>query len=356
MAGNTKKTTRKNNHIPVKKTSKQINTRKKPYYIVCIGASAGGLNAVSELVSQLPASLDAAVFVVLHLSKSSIAEILAGRIRQYTQLPCTIARNNATILPGHIYLAPPDSHLLVKQEKIIIGKGPAENRFRPSVDVLFRSAAASYGERTIGIVLTGFLNDGTSGMWAIHESGGHCIVQDPHEAEYPDMPLSVLEIMEVDHVVPIRKMAGIISNIISTEEIKGIVPPVNIIMESNLSEKAATAIANVQTLGEKTIYACPDCGGGLWKVKNGHVHHYRCHIGHSYSENDLAIKQSDHIEQTLWVAVRMMEERKILLTKMGGQNKKKGLDKISNSYLEQAEHLNIHIEKMKELLFAIHKD
>ena len=329
---------------------------KKPHFVVCIGASAGGLNALSELVSQLPASINAAVFVVLHLSKSAIGEILAHRIRQHTKLHCQIAGNNLPVLPGHIYIAPPDVHLLIEKRKMVLGHGPTENRFRPSIDVLFRSAAASCGERVIGIVLTGFLNDGTSGMWAIRQSGGYCIVQDPNEAEYPDMPLSVLETMEVGRVATLREMSGIILDIIKTKKIKGVVPPTDIVAESTLSAKAATSLEQVRSLGEKTIYACPDCGGGLWKVKNGNIQRYRCHIGHSYTEKDLELKQSEHIEQTLWIAVRMMEERKLLLKKIATENKEKGLDKLSAFYLEQAAKLEIHIENMKELLFAVNKD
>jgi len=160
----------------------------------------------------------------------------------------------------------------------------------------------------------------------------------------------------VDRVATLREMSGIIMEIIKTKEIKGIVPPVDVIAESTLSEKAATSIEKVRALGEKTLYACPDCGGGLWKIKNGRIQRYRCHIGHSYTENDLVLKQSEHIEQALWIAVRMMEERKILLAKIAGENKEKGLNKLSASYLEQAAKLEIHLENMKGLLFAVNKD
>jgi two-component system chemotaxis response regulator CheB len=355
----------------IKKAAKKINNKRsavkkagsreritigqRPYYVVCIGASAGGLNAVSELVSHLPSSLHAAVFVVLHLFKSSIGEILAEKIRKSTALPCGIAKHGETIKPGHIYMAPPDAHMLVKNDKIIIGRGPQENRFRPSIDVLFRSAAAHYGERTIGVVLTGYLNDGTAGMEAIRQSGGHCIVQDPNEAEYPDMPLSVLENMQVDHSVSLREIGKVIVDTIDNGEIRGIKPPLNVLAESDMVEKAATDIKHVASLGEKDIYACPDCGGGLWKVKNGDTEHYRCHIGHAYSEKDLVLKQAESIENTIWVAVRMMEERKLLLVKMARDNMGMGLDKLGSNYREQAAYLDDHIGKLKDLLFSIHK-
>src|SRR5438874_13341659 len=209
-------------------------------FVIAIGASAGGLNAISEVVSQFPSDLNAAVFVVLHLSKAAVGDILLTRIQKNSSLPCKIAEDREAIKRGHVYLAPPDSHLLVKKDHIIIGRGPAENRFRPSIDVLFRSAAASHGERVIGIILTGFLNDGTSGMMAIKQSGGHCVVQDPNEAEYPDMPLSVLENIEVDHCVSLKNMGNAIFEIIDNAEEKGISVPPHVMAESKLSEKAAT--------------------------------------------------------------------------------------------------------------------
>lgn len=229
-----KKTSRKQKAAPQKRGAQP--------FIVCIGASAGGLNAILDLVSQFPADLNAAVFIVLHLSKASLGTILAEKIKQNTALGCHIARDKEKIQKGQIYIAPPDAHLLVKNDHILIGHGPAENRFRPSIDVLFRSAAAHFTERVIGVILTGMLNDGTNGMSAIKQSGGYCIVQDPNEAEYPDMPLSVLETIEVDYSVSLKKMGKVIASVIKGQKLTGIVPPPNILAESKLSEEVATTI------------------------------------------------------------------------------------------------------------------
>lgn len=328
----------------------------KPYYVVCAGASAGGLNAVTEFVHSIPGNLDAAIFIVLHLSRVGISEILIGKIRKVSSMPCAIAKDSEKIVSGKIYLAPADCHMLLRKDSIIIGHGPPENRFRPSIDVLFRSAAAHYGERAIGVVLTGLLNDGSAGMWAIKNSGGHCIVQDPSEAEYPDMPVSVLETMEVDHVSQLAKIGTVLKDIIDKNEIKGIDPPPRIIAESNLSEKVATAIDEIRQLGENDLFSCPDCGGNLWKLENGKTAHFRCHIGHSYSQADLILKQNENIEHTIWVAIRMMEERKLLLMRMAGEHKGKGLEKLSHNYQDQAEQLAVHIDKLKNLLFVTHKE
>src|SRR5688572_27125535 len=325
------------------------------FFAIGIGASAGGTNAVSELISQLPANLNAAVFVVFHLSKIAMPEILLERMKKRTKLVCKIANDKEPIEPGTIYLAGPDAHLLVKDKNILLGHGPRENRFRPSIDVLFRSIAADFGERSIGIILTGFLNDGTVGMNAIKQSGGYTIVQDPNEAEYPDMPLSVLETMEADHCIPLIKMGDTILDITKNTKIKGVGPPEVVVLESKLSEKAATSIEKVSQLGKKTIFACPDCGGGLWQIDQPALH-YRCHIGHSYSEKDLDHKQSESIEHTLWVSVRMMEERRVLLLKYAKTYGDRGLQKLSKEYSERSEQIQTHILQLKELLFKINTD
>lgn len=297
------KTEPRHNGTPKKRGGTQ---QAKPFYVVGIGASAGGISAVSELVSQISPDINAAVLVVLHLSKTSLGDILVTPLQRHTSLPCKMAGDKEMIKAGHIYLAPPDVHLLVREDKLVLGRGPTENRFRPSIDVLFRSMAAHYGERAIGIVLTGFLSDGTSGMVAIKESGGYCIVQDPNEAEYPDMPLSVLETMEVDQCIPLKQMGKIILDTSKLSKMKSVLPPENVVMESRISEQSATGFEHVSKLGDKSLFACPDCGGGLWNVKNAGVNHYRCHIGHSYSEKDLILKQGEAVENTLWVPVIMV--------------------------------------------------
>ncbi len=221
--------------------------------------------------------------------------------------------------------------------------------------MLFRSAAAAFSTRTIGIILTGLLDDGTTGMSAIKRSGGTCIVQDPNEAEYPDMPLSVLNNMEVDYCISLSKMGDAVLEIIQTEP-KEIAAPADVIIESEIAERVVIDYESVKKLGEKSIYACPDCGGGLWSIdkKNG-PDRYRCHIGHSYSETDLVDKQGEILESTLWTALRIMEERRTLLKKMEQDNSKKGLSKMAESYQEKGENIQFHVDKMKEILFATQK-
>ncbi|MEP6724346.1 MAG: chemotaxis protein CheB [Bacteroidota bacterium] len=329
---------------------------KYPEFIVVAGTSAGGMNALSELVAQFTEDMDIAVFIVMHLSRTSISDFLVHRLQPHTPLHCEIAKEGATIKRGHIYVAAPNQHLLIKKNNILLGNGPEENRWRPSIDVLFRSAAAAYSSRVIGIVLTGSLDDGTTGMSAIKRSGGTCIVQDPNEAEYPDMPLSVLNNMEVDYCISLTQMGETIAAILQTSP-KEMAAPSDVIIESEISERVVVDYESVKQLGEKSVYACPDCGGGLWSIytQSEKTDRYRCHIGHSYSEKDLVIKQGEILESTLWTALRIMEERRNLLKKMEGDNAKKGLSKMAASYAAKGKDIQFHVDKMKEVLFATQK-
>jgi len=326
---------------------------KEPKFVIVVGASAGGMGALCELVAQLNETMDAAVFIVMHLSRSSIGDFLVHRLQPHTSMPCQIAEDNVEIKRGHIYVAAPNQHLLIKKSKILLGRGPEENRWRPSIDVLFRSAAAAYSTRTIGIILTGMLDDGTVGMSAIRRSGGCCIVQDPNEAEFPDMPLSVLNSMAVDYCVSLSEMGNVVFNVSQTDPEEKAAPP-DVIIESDIAERVVVDYDNVRQLGEKSIYACPDCGGGLWSIsrQNEKPDRYRCHIGHSYSEKDLVMKQGEILESTLWTALRIMEERRTLLKKMESDNNKKGLSRIAAGYRQRGEEIQFHVDKMKEILFA----
>lgn len=330
-----------------------------PNFVIVVGASAGGLNALSEFVAQLKPGMDAATFIVMHLASTGISDYLLHRLQPFTQLKCEIATEDAYIEKDHIYISSPNLHLLVKKGSIVLGKGPEENRWRPSIDVLFRSAAAAYNTRTIGVVLTGLLNDGTTGMLAIKRAGGTCIVQDPNEAEYSDMPLSVIDNMEVDYCIPLAEMGEVMFSVMQTLPEEKPVPQ-DILIESQISERVVVNYENIKQIGIKSIYACPDCGGGLWNIKEGgegqgKADRYRCHIGHSYSEKDLVIKQGEIFESTLWTALRIMEERRNLLIKLHVDHAKKGLTAISKNYKQKADDIQVHVNKMKEVLFASQK-
>ncbi|HEX5553516.1 MAG TPA: chemotaxis protein CheB [Chitinophagaceae bacterium] len=325
-----------------------------PKFIIVIGASAGGADALRELLLQLGKGEQLAVFIVLHLSGKGISEFLMLHLQKYTSLQCKVAEDKEIIQQGRLYVAPADQHLLISDGIVKLGRGPAENRWRPSINVLFRSAAAAYTDRVIGIILTGLLDDGTAGMSAIMRSGGTSIVQDPNEASFPDMPLSVLDNMNVDYCVPLAEMGTVVAEILKNKEVGKAVSPADVISEAEIAEKLFTAIPDMEVIGEQTVYACPDCGGGLWKIhSDDNTKRYRCHVGHVFSEKNLWEKQGESLESTLWVALRMMEERHNLLARISKDERRKGLHTLASAKEIRLAELQVHIDKLKELLFSI---
>jgi two-component system, chemotaxis family, protein-glutamate methylesterase/glutaminase len=327
--------------------------KEKVNHIVVIGASAGGLTILNELVAQFDKNWNAAFFIVLHLSRRGIGDFLQHRLKQHTELPCVLAEDGLQIEKGHIYIAVPNRHLIIKEREIRIGHGPEENRWRPSIDVMFRSASAAYKSQVTGIVLTGLLDDGASGMWAIKRTGGTTIVQDPNEAEYPDMPLSVLNKMDVDHCIPVSEMGKVLADTIANKQFVDLPVPMDIVNETEMAERVATGIDFNLQVGSQSVYTCPDCGGMLASIEDGKIVKYRCHTGHSYTEKDLLFSQGHNIETTLWIALRMMEERKNLLTRMEDQARTRGFYRFAVDHKKKIEELEYHIEKMKGLLFGI---
>lgn len=323
----------------------------QPKFIVVIGTSAGGIRALEELVLQLSPDMDAAFFIVLHLSRKGVGDVLFRRLQNSSPLPCRLGKNDDRIEKGVIYFAPPDEHMLVAPGKLVIGKGAPENRWRPSINNLFRSAAASYNSRVIGIILTGLLDDGTAGMSAVKKCGGTSIVQDPVEADYPDMPLSVMRDVVVDHIQPLSQMGILLSEIIASPMPAEAEVPAEVKMETEIDQRVSTRIDNIAHL-EKIEINCPDCGGGLYVTQKDHPVHYRCHVGHSYTDRELLIRVSEVMENTFWTSLRMMEERRSLLVKLAEKDKERGYASSAMQQLKRAQEMDVHISNLKQILFT----
>jgi two-component system, chemotaxis family, protein-glutamate methylesterase/glutaminase len=225
-----------------------------PFFIIVIGASAGGRNALCKLAATLPGKLDAAVFMVMHLPRLGIDNFLGYQLQKCTSWHCMLAADALPIKPGHIYMAPVDHHLVLRPGVMHLTKGPPENRWRPSIDVLFRSAAVHYSEQTIGIILSGMLDDGTAGMQAIKKCGGTCIVQDPHEALYPGMPQSVLDNTMVDYILPLDGIGEAIQETVANKTITGIKVPETLKAEVALIDGTVTTIGAVSNI--QTVFIC----------------------------------------------------------------------------------------------------
>ena len=324
----------------------------KNKYVIVIGASAGGTVVLPDLLRQLTAIMDFPIFVVLHLTRRSIGELIVKRLQKNTAFTCTIPRHREEIKARHVYLAPPDHHMMVKKDQIMISHGPMENRYRPSVDTLFRSAAAHFGQRVIGIVLSGMLEDGAAGMAAIRRSGGICVVQDPNEAQYPDMPQAVLSGLKPDVMMPTKEIAPAIDKLISKRKIKKARVPEDIIREAEIAEKVYVGIDRVEGLGEPSVFSCPDCGGRLWEIDHNGVSGYRCHAGHAYTEDSLLGNMEATTESALWIALRILEERRNLMKKMGDKEKQNGRNKMSQAFSKRSRELQSQIEHLRSLLIS----
>jgi two-component system chemotaxis response regulator CheB len=324
--------------------------------IVVIGASAGGIKAINQFVSNLPADLELAIFIVIHMSKMSRADIIQQQLQKNTSYNCLVANDGEEIKAGNIYLSPADVHLLIKPGVMYLVRGPHENRWRPSIDVLFRSAAAAYGSNVIGVILSGMLDDGTSGMSAIKRSGGICIVQEPNEAEFMDMPVNVINNIKTDHRVLLEDMGYIIADILSKPVDTNVQVPEDVKIEAQINERMASSLFEMEKIGVHSNFSCPDCGGGLWKIKNESNGRYRCHTGHVYTEHILLEKQNEQMEESLWVSIRMLEERRNLLLNIAWREEHTEETRANGSYKMRAEGLDLHIERLKALLVSLSKN
>jgi two-component system, chemotaxis family, protein-glutamate methylesterase/glutaminase len=280
---------------------------------VVIGASAGGVEALQRLMRDLPADLPAAVFVVLHVGDTSYLPALLDRAGP---LPAAPAMSGEPIERGHVYVAAPGRHLLLHDDHILLRRGPRENLARPAIDPLFRSAACSFGTRTIGVVLTGALNDGTAGLRAIKRCGGIAVVQDPNDAAVPDMPRNAQKHVDVDHCVPLAAMGKLLARLTATPA--GGTPeiPMDIRLEAAIAAQELSSMSIEDTLGTPSRFTCPECHGALWEIADGDMRRYRCHTGHAFTADAMLAAQDVEGEQLLWLLMRSHHERAALARHM----------------------------------------
>ncbi len=290
---------------------------------ITIGASAGGFEPLREVVSELPADFPAPVFVVMHVPANHHS-LLPDILSKTGPLSALHPADNTRIEPGIIYVAPPDHHLLIDNGSVVVKRGPKENGFRPSIDALFRSAAYSYGPGAIGVVLSGALHDGASGLWSIKRLGGIAIVQEPYEAEYPSMPRSALEYIDADYKVHAKEI-GPLLNQLTREQ-----PTQEEIVADNMDEETRRLAIETQVaagvnlpeqtilgLGSLTQFTCPECKGSLVRITEGNLLRFRCHTGHGFSAETLLDGLMETIGELLWQTTRGFQEASMLLEHIG---------------------------------------
>jgi two-component system chemotaxis response regulator CheB len=323
--------------------------------IIVIGASAGGFEALKKLVGGLPENLAASVFIVWHLPANAHG-ILPSVLEKESPLPAAHGVDGEEIKTGRIYVAPPDHHLLIEENRVRVTKGPKENRFRPAVDTLFRSAAYACGVRVIGVILSGALDDGTAGLWTIKLRGGIAIVQDPQDAEFSSMPESALREVDVDHSIPVSEMPVLLTRLtgeqvfeeereISMDENKKTAIEIRIAAEESAFE------VGVMSLGEVSPFTCPDCHGVLVKIKDGKINRFRCHTGHAFSADTLLANVTERIEDSMWGAMREMEESIMLLRQMSDHFVESNQAQMAEVFLRKALEAENRVKLIRKVVF-----
>jgi two-component system chemotaxis response regulator CheB len=322
--------------------------------IIVVGASAGGVETMARLVSGLPADLPASVFVVHHFPAHSTS-VLPKILERAGSLPAAHPQGDEAILPGRIYVAPPDFHLLVKRGHVSLARGPRENGHRPAVDPLFRTAARAYGPRVIGVILSGTLDDGTAGMQAIKQRGGIAIVQDPADATYSGMPESVIENVAVDYVLPLAEMAAALIRLVGDpvdEEWAGDAMSSDTEKEADIAELGLWSLEGEEHPGTPSSFACPECGGALWELSESELFRFRCRVGHAYSADTLLANQTDALEKALWTALRALEEKASLARRLVNRAERRGHSVTARRFEEQAQETQSRARLIRRVLLT----
>jgi len=302
--------------------------------ILAIGTSAGGVEALRFLASKFPADFPAAVFVVLHVSphyRSQLDAVLTAA----GPLPAQFATDGAEIAPGEIYIAPPDSHLLIDGNTLRLGQGARENNSRPAIDPLFRSAAMCCGYRAVGAVLTGTLGDGASGLHTLHEYGGLTVVQDPEDADFAGMPEAALTEFKPDHVSTLAGMPELFLRLLRQPAGEAVPPSPQLIYEVQMARGqngGINSMAKLDRMGTRSLLTCPDCHGVMWEIKEGDLLRYRCHVGHAYTAEMMSLALDENLHRALDSGLRALDERVALAKKLQQQASEAGRTLLAESW------------------------
>lgn len=320
--------------------------RKETYRdFVVIGASAGGVQALDQLVERLPPELPAAVFVVLHLAAGG-RSVLPSILERMGPLPAAAPHERQIPERGHIYVAPPDRHMLLVGEEVRLTGGPRENGHRPAIDPLFRSAARTYGPRVIAVVLSGTLDDGAAGARVVRDRGGTVIVQHPDDALYGDMPENTLTVAGADATLPASQIAEKLCELIE-EPLPESFQPAEDVEEQETNELIDAQLA---VHGTATELACPDCGGALWEREDGGLVRFGCRVGHVYSPESLMAEHGKALEQALWAALRGLEERADLYRRMARRAQVANRSSIERRFHHRSDSAERHATAIREAI------
>jgi two-component system, chemotaxis family, protein-glutamate methylesterase/glutaminase len=302
--------------------------------VVVAGASAGGVEALVGLVRSLPMSFPHTVLGVLHVSPTGTS-VLPAILGRACALPVSVPDDGEPLRGGHVYVAPPDRHLVVDGSRMRLSQAPRENGHRPAIDATMRTAAAAYGATVIGIVLSGTRDDGTAGLMAIKAGGGTAIVQDPEEALYAAMPRSAMRHVKPDAVLPVAEMAAWILANVPPDGPPGSDPPMPFIHDRALGSNGNDDLPRSAT-GNGTRFTCPDCGGVLFERHEGDLERFECSVGHVFSIESLSTAQAEALETALWAAVRALEDRAAMLRRLSDRARRGSHMRSAQTFERQA--------------------
>jgi two-component system, chemotaxis family, protein-glutamate methylesterase/glutaminase len=303
--------------------------------IVAIGTSAGGFEALRFLAKGFDRDFPASILITIHLHhefRSELDQLLSAA----GHLTATFATDGEVRKNGRIYIAPPGRHLLVDQERLWLGVGPRENHACPAIDPMLRSIAVCCGYRAIGVVLTGTLGDGASGLAAIEHTGGVAVVQNPKDAAFPEMPENAIRRDDPDHVVDLREMPALLDKLVRQPAGDPVAPPDKLRYEVEIARNGRASMEKMDWLGQRSVLTCPDCGGIMWEIKDGELSRYRCHIGHAYTQETITAGVDERLKRALASALRALNERVGLVAKLRDEAGEKGRPNLVEKWSAQA--------------------
>jgi two-component system chemotaxis response regulator CheB len=302
--------------------------------IIVIGGSAGSHSALRQIMSDLPKDFPGSIFIATHVPTNS-SGYLADALASASPLPVSAAVDGQPVEKGRVYTAVPDRHLLLVDGIMRLGEGPRENMTRPAIDPLFRSAALAYGPRVVGVILSGLLNDGASGLSAIKQCGGTAVVQHPLDAHADEMPLAALEAVQADDVAPADQIGRLLAALAKNDAGQATKCPDNLLLEVEIAAGARLGSAALRKIADPSPLSCPDCHGVLSEVRDGHPLRFRCQIGHAYTAEVLAA-HTEEVNDAMRVALRIMEERVTLVTRMAEDARAAGREAVAELYEARA--------------------
>jgi len=317
--------------------------------ILAIGTSAGGVEALSFLANSFRPDFPAAVLVTIHLPsqfRSPLDEILS----RAGPLPAAFANNGEAMKKARIYIAPPGSHLIVDGDQLLLGVGPRENHARPAIDPMLRSTAVCCAHRAVGVVLTGTLGDGASGLWTLGHLGGMTVVQDPGDAAFPEMPLTALNRAQPDHVVTLADLPTLLESVVHQPAGEPQPVPETVKYEVEIARSGRGNMDDMDRIGRRSVLSCPDCGGVMWEIDEGNLTRYRCHVGHAYTDELMHLAVDESLRRALASAARALDERVALVHKLEARAAGTGHNQLAQSWARRRHELDHEADIIDEAI------